>query len=251
MYRGFIKLWRKSLDAEWLRNHVLWAFWCYCLLKATHKSRIAKVGFQEVPLEPGQFIFGIHKAAAELNMSPWKIRASIDFLKKSKNITTQTTNKFSIISIVNWNTYQVEEVELPQAKPQAKLHANRTQTNTGKNEENEKEKMKESRATRLPESFFVTEEMLKWFNDQGFTRISIEHATEEFCDYWRGCGQAKVDWIATWRNGMRNAEKWSTKNAPPKKRFKSNNTAGTSGGRSSAGGGSKYDSVHQTVVDLG
>ena len=31
MNRGYVRLWRKSLDAGWIRNHKLWAFWTYCL----------------------------------------------------------------------------------------------------------------------------------------------------------------------------------------------------------------------------
>jgi hypothetical protein len=44
MNRGYVRLWRKSLDAGWIKNHKLWAFWTYCLMKASYKEYDAIVG---------------------------------------------------------------------------------------------------------------------------------------------------------------------------------------------------------------
>lgn len=111
MQYGYIKLWRKSLDAGWLQNPKLWTFWCWCLMKATHREYDQIVGCQQVHLMPGEFVFGRKKASKELRMSEQSIRTFIDFLKTSQNLTIKTTNKFSVISIINWNTYQGNEFE--------------------------------------------------------------------------------------------------------------------------------------------
>ena len=134
MNRGYVKLWRKALDNGWLQNHALWAFWSYCLLRANHKETIVIIGYQEVPLKPGQFIFGRKRAARDLNMTEWKIRSCLYFLKKAGNITIKTTNKFSIITIVNWNTYQGHDIQEPPAKPPSTRH----QPATDKNDKNDK-----------------------------------------------------------------------------------------------------------------
>lgn len=111
MNRGYVRLWRKSLDAGWIRNHKLWAFWTYCLMKASHKEFDAIVGLQVVHLMPGQFIFGLHVASKETGLTIREIRTILDFLRKAENLTIKTTNKFSIITIINWPTYQGEEIE--------------------------------------------------------------------------------------------------------------------------------------------
>lgn len=111
MKRGYVRLWRKSLDAGWIRNHKLWAFWTYCLLKASHKEFDAIVGLQVVHLMPGQFIFGLKKASIETGLTIREIRTILDFLRKAENLTIKTTNKFSIITIINWPTYQGDETE--------------------------------------------------------------------------------------------------------------------------------------------
>lgn len=111
MNRGYVRLWRKSLDAGWIQNHKLWAFWTYCLMKASYREFDAIVGLQVVHLIPGQFIFGLHVASKETGLTIREIRTILDFLRNAKNLTIKTTNKFSIITIINWPTYQGEEIE--------------------------------------------------------------------------------------------------------------------------------------------
>jgi hypothetical protein len=111
VHRGFVKLWRKALDSGWLRKHKLWVFWTYCMMKATHKSRAARVGNQEIVLNPGQFIFGRRVATEETGLTDREIRTCLDLVRKWQNVTIKATNKFSIITIVNWNIYQANESE--------------------------------------------------------------------------------------------------------------------------------------------
>jgi hypothetical protein len=108
MGETWVKFYRKMLDNEMLKNHKLWAFWSYCLLRANYKDRTIFFNNCEVKLEPGQFIFGRKKAAQDLNMSERQIRTSLELMKKAGNLTIQTTNKYSIITIVNWHIYQQE-----------------------------------------------------------------------------------------------------------------------------------------------
>jgi len=126
---GWIKLHRQALENGWLRNPRLWAFWCYCLLKASHKQITVIVGRQKVSLDPGQFVFGRQQAAADLGMSEQEIRTSKSTLKSTGNLTIKATNKFSIITVVNWNTYQhIEGTEQPTNQP-AKHQQINQQTN--------------------------------------------------------------------------------------------------------------------------
>jgi hypothetical protein len=39
-------------------------------------------------------------------------------------------------------------------------------------------------------------------------RSSLEDETEKFADYYRSKGDTRIDWIAAWRNWMRNADKY-------------------------------------------
>lgn len=66
------------------------------------------------------------------------------------------------------------------------------------------------RGTRIPDPFDVTEEMVRWVTTK-YHRLDWEDETDKFCDYWEakpGAGAVKLDWVATWRNWMRNAAKY-------------------------------------------
>ncbi len=105
---GYIKLWRKSLEKGWLANHELWVFWTWCLLRAAHQERDVIIGNQTVHLKPGEFVFGLASASQQLNLSIQQIRTILKFLKREENLTIKSTNKFSVISIVNWEIYQAD-----------------------------------------------------------------------------------------------------------------------------------------------
>lgn len=63
------------------------------------------------------------------------------------------------------------------------------------------------RGTRLPEDFTVTPEMRKWAQEH-VPQLAGKRETEKFIDHWRsasGQNAVKRDWVAAWRNWMRNA----------------------------------------------
>jgi hypothetical protein len=55
---------------------------------------------------PGEFVFGQEKAAQDLKITVAQVRTCLNRLKTTGNLTVKTTNKFSIISVVNWDVYQ-------------------------------------------------------------------------------------------------------------------------------------------------
>lgn len=106
---GWIKVHRKALNDGWLTNPKLWAFWCYCLLKASYQDTNIFFNGIQIPLLKGQLIIGRKKTAQELKMGEQEIRTCITKLKNYGNITTKVTNRYTIITIVNWDTYQGQE----------------------------------------------------------------------------------------------------------------------------------------------
>src|SRR5690606_6753084 len=61
------------------------------------------------------------------------------------------------------------------------------------------------RGSRIPDDFTITPEMATWATDN-LPGLDVNNLLDEFVDYWRGVAGSKgvkLDWIATWRNGMR------------------------------------------------
>jgi hypothetical protein len=63
-------------------------------------------------LKAGQLITGRKKLADELNFSERQIRTAMEKLKSTGEVTYKSTNKFTIVTVVNWEDYQVCE-EIP------------------------------------------------------------------------------------------------------------------------------------------
>lgn len=106
MHRGYVKLWRCVEDTGLIGQPSAFYLYTYLLLKATHKPKSFVIGGAVFDLQPGQIIVGRNKLAEDTGLSVRQIRTSLDMLKKLSLIATKTTNKCTVVSIVNWNTYQ-------------------------------------------------------------------------------------------------------------------------------------------------
>ncbi|MBA6043854.1 hypothetical protein [Pseudomonas lactis] len=60
----------------------------------------------------------------------------------------------------------------------------------------------------MPEPFNVTGDMRKWAAERT-PGVSLTNETEKFVNHWRGNGQTKLDWIATWRNWLLKAQEYA------------------------------------------
>jgi hypothetical protein len=102
----FRPIFRSFLESKQFENALLCKIWLWCLLKATTKPYKAIIGRQEVDLKPGQFIFGRKKAAEKLNMSESTVWFYMKWLEDDRSIDIKSNNKFSVISILNWDKFQ-------------------------------------------------------------------------------------------------------------------------------------------------
>lgn len=106
MNNGYVKLHRNLFDSFIFQNEKLLKIFVWCLLKASHKQREVIVGRKTILLKEGEFVFGRHKAAEELNMSPSTIWDYMKLLEKSNVIDIQSNNKYSLINLRKWAIYQ-------------------------------------------------------------------------------------------------------------------------------------------------
>ena len=120
MERGYVNLWRCSLDSRVFGNEGLWKVWTWCLMKASHQNRwvpiITGKGKTEIEVQSGQFIFGRKTAAKELLMTESTIRNRIEKLKSIGNISLKPDTHYTIITICNWERYQSNEKPKGQPK---------------------------------------------------------------------------------------------------------------------------------------
>lgn len=136
MERGYVKLWRKTLDSGLLQHPTAWQLFGYLLLKTSRRTHRQIVGGVLFELSPGDVIFSRSKAAADLCLSEQQIRTALGILKKLKIVISRTTNRCSLISIVNWNRYQENTSAVqPDEQPGGQPAPNRQPTSLLKKQE--------------------------------------------------------------------------------------------------------------------
>ncbi len=132
---GWIKLHRKLLDSKIFSNPNILKFWMWSLLKASHSDTEQLIGLQTVSIQKGQFIFGRKIAAKELDMTESNAYKILKWLEKESMIVVNSNNKFSVVTIVNWEFYQGCSDEDEQQKNN-KVTTKEQQSNTNKNVKN-------------------------------------------------------------------------------------------------------------------
>ena len=135
---GWIKLHRKILDNPIIfKDKDYLAIWIYLLLNATHKEIPALFKGKKIILQKGQLITGRKSISKQLDISESKTYRVLNAYKSEHQIEQQISNRNSLITIVNWDKYQITEQQIEQ-----QMNSNRTaseqQVNTNKNVKNDK-----------------------------------------------------------------------------------------------------------------
>ena len=108
----YIKLHRKFLEWEWYRNEHTKNLFIHCLLKANWKES----KFEGNVIQRGSFVSSIDILASETGLTSDEVRTAIKHLICTGEITKQSTNKYTVFSVVNYDLYQpVSQAEPKQA----------------------------------------------------------------------------------------------------------------------------------------
>lgn len=106
MEEGYIKLYRSLLEWEWFSDAKTLKAWMYILMKANWIER--RWCGHVIPR--GSFVTSRDRLAKELGMTPQNIRTILSRLKKTGEITIKSTNKYTIITICNYDSYQQDYI---------------------------------------------------------------------------------------------------------------------------------------------
>ena len=196
---GFIKLHRSLLEWEWHDDPTTgWLFVNLILMANFSPSE-----WKGRKIERGQLVTGRKALSVQTGLSEQMIRTSLNHLKNTGEITIKSTNKFSLITVVNYEKFQSDADE-----PTSNLTSNQPATNqqlTTTEEEKEERERKKVRKRFSPPS---VDEVSAYCQERGNT---VDAQT--FCNFyaskgWRVGSQPMRDWkaaVRTWekRDGGR------------------------------------------------
>lgn len=141
---GWVKLHRKFKLWEWSDEPYMVSLFIHFLLSASNRD----TKWKGVDLKRGQVIFGRSKWSKKTGISEQCLRTCIKKLKSTREITSTSTSKFTIITIVNYDEYQSRKEEgKPSSQPSVQPAINQQSTSN----QPHREKVKNIRRKRKKE----------------------------------------------------------------------------------------------------
>lgn len=104
---GWIKLHRKMIEWEWYNDNNVKILFLHLLLTANHKDK----KWQGITIRRGQKLTSIQNLSKETNLTEQQTRTALNKLKITGEITIQSTNRYSLVSIEKYNDYQDNDEE--------------------------------------------------------------------------------------------------------------------------------------------
>lgn len=127
MSEGWIKLHRSIMDWEWFADAETLKLFLYLLLTANYENRMWK----DITIQRGQLVISTEELAQRLKSTRQKIRTQLKRLETCGTIALQATNKFTLVTICNYDNYQESsEAEQPTDNQQTNQQITSKTTNT-------------------------------------------------------------------------------------------------------------------------
>lgn len=99
-----MRLHRQLLEWEWFDNSQMVHIWVYFLLKANYQDN----KWHGIDIPRGSFITSLDTICKDTGLSLQSVRTCMNKLKSTGEITIKSTNKYSVITICKYETYNFE-----------------------------------------------------------------------------------------------------------------------------------------------
>lgn len=146
MLNNWIKLNRGILEWEWYQDISTKTLFIHFLLSANYEPK----KWQGIEVKRGSLIAGRKALSGATGLSEQQIRTSIEKLCKTGDISTSTTNRFTVVTVTNYEEYQKKEEQQPTDNQQSTNNQPTDNQQITTTKETKKERNKESIYILLP-----------------------------------------------------------------------------------------------------
>ena len=101
---GFICLYRQITQWEWYKNPNTFRLFIHLLLMANY----ADGRFEGEIIKRGEYVTSLPSLADQTSLTIQQARTALDHLKSTGEITDRKTNRYRVITIVNYDRYQID-----------------------------------------------------------------------------------------------------------------------------------------------
>lgn len=177
---GFVYFHRKIAEWEWYTDANTFRLFFHLVLNSNHKDN----KWRGILINRGQCLTSYSKLAKQLNLSEKQIRNAIKKLEKTKELVRQSGSQYSIITVVNYDTYQTKDIKEGrqpgrQRADEGQAEGRRGATNNNDNNDNNDNKKKKSKKER---AVILAEKIA------GFKETYSRELLKKFYEYWTESG---------------------------------------------------------------
>lgn len=161
---GWIKLHRSIKEWEWYGDINVRLTFLHCLISANYEDK----KWQGVLIKRGSFVTGRDVLASEIGISVRQVRTALTKLKSTSDLTTKTTSKGTLVTVMNYNKFQSKDDEATSGTTSTltgERPENDQQTTTTKKDKNIRIK-EESKEAPAPQEFPTLEKVLSFAKSQ-------------------------------------------------------------------------------------
>lgn len=212
---GWLKIHRDLLSHWCSQDPNFLAVWIRLLLEANFETKKTLINYSPIEVKRGDVIFGLNAFSEKSGVSVSKLRRIMKVLEDEGMIDRQKTNKYSIISITNYDQYQLDD-----RQNAFKQQSDDIQTTTPKETNNYNNNKKTTpispskgkRKTSLSPDFIPSKDnALDFWKKQGRLDLKYSLIADEFLTYCRANAKTYNDWDAAWKTWYCNAVKFQRK----------------------------------------
>lgn len=102
--KGYIRLHRSLLDWEWYDDINVKVLFLHCLLRANYEDK----EWHGIIIPRGSFLTSYSSLSSETGLTYKQVRFALDKLKLTGEVAHKGQSHYSIITVKNWNEYQIE-----------------------------------------------------------------------------------------------------------------------------------------------
>jgi len=166
MNQGWVKIHRKIKDWEWYDDAIVFRVFIHLVLSVNHVDK----KWRGKLVKRGQLITSYQHLSDELSKNKkhkvgvQSIRTALNKLKSTGELTSESTNEYTIITVGNYNDYQTTNKRINKRLTNEQQTTNKRLTTT-KELKNEKNEKKREGKSSTPAHAVLVQELISYWNE--------------------------------------------------------------------------------------